>query len=72
MFKDLGTITNQHLSWNPHIDYVVSKANRMLGLIKRTCKGLDYTTTLRTLSLLSGDYNCLRKDTLRCIDTLTE
>ena len=25
--------TNPHL----HIDYVVSKANRMLGLIKRTC-----------------------------------
>ena len=40
-FKDLGVITNHHLSWNPHIDHVVSKANRMLGLIKRTCKGLD-------------------------------
>ena len=48
-FKDLGIITNHHLSWNPHIDYVVSKANRMLGLIKRTCKGLDDPKTLRTL-----------------------
>ena len=48
-FKDLGIITNRHLSWNPHIDYVVSKANRMLGLIKRTCKGLDDPKTLRTL-----------------------
>ena len=48
-FKDLGIITNHHLSWNPHIDYVVSKANRMLGLIKRTCKGLDDLKTLRTL-----------------------
>ena len=27
-FKDLGIITNHHLSWNPHIDYVVYKANR--------------------------------------------
>ena len=36
-FKELGIFTNQHLSWNPHIDYVVSKANRVLGLIKRTC-----------------------------------
>ena len=35
-FKDLGIITNHHLSWNPHIVNVVSKANRMLGLIKRT------------------------------------
>ena len=48
-FKDFGILTNQHLSWNPHIDYVVSKANRVLGLIKRTCKGLDDRTTLRTL-----------------------
>ena len=48
-FKDLGIITNHHLSWNPHIDYVVSKANRMLGLIKRTSKGLDDPKTLRTL-----------------------
>ena len=30
-FKDLGIFTNQHLSWNPHIDYVVSKATRVLG-----------------------------------------
>ena len=48
-FKDLGIITNHHLSWNPHIDYVVSKANRILSLIKRTCKGLDDPITLRTL-----------------------
>ena len=48
-FKDLGIITNHHLSWNPHIDYIVSKSNRMLGLIKRTCKGLDDPKTLRTL-----------------------
>ena len=44
--KDLGIITNHHLSWNPHIVNVVSKANRMLGLIKRTCKGLDDAKTL--------------------------
>ena len=37
-FKDLGIITNHHLSWNPHIDYIVSKANRILGLIKRIVK----------------------------------
>lgn len=47
-FKDLGIITNHHLSWNPHIDHIVSKANRMLGLIKRTCKGLDDPETLCT------------------------
>ena len=48
-FQDLGIITNYHLSWNPHIDHVVSKANRMFCLIKRTCKGLDDPRTLCTL-----------------------
>ena len=48
-FKDLGIITNHHLSWNPHTDYIVSKSNRMLGLIERTFKGLDDPKTLRTL-----------------------
>ena len=48
-FKDLGIITNHHLSWNPHIDYIVLKANRMLGLITRTCKGLDDPKILHTL-----------------------
>ena len=48
-FKDLGIITNHHLSWNPQTDYIVSKASRMLSLIKRPCKGLDDSKTLRTL-----------------------
>lgn len=38
--KDLGITTT---------DIIVSKANRMLGLIKTTCRGLDDTKTLRTL-----------------------
>ena len=37
------------LTGTRHIDIIVSKANRMLGLIKRTCRGLDDTKTLRTL-----------------------
>ena len=48
-FKDLGVTTTNHFNWNSHIDIIVSKANRMLGLIKRTCRGLDDTKTLRTL-----------------------
>jgi len=42
-FKDLGVTTTDNFNWNSHIDIIVSKANRMLGLIKRTCKGLDDT-----------------------------
>jgi len=48
-FKDLGVTTTDNLNWNSNTDIIVSKANRMLGLIKRTCRGLDDTTTLRTL-----------------------
>lgn len=48
-FRDLGITTDRHLSWNLHIDKVVAKANRMLGLIKRTCRDFDDRKTLRTL-----------------------
>lgn len=49
-FRDLGITTNQHLRWNLQIDKVtVAKGNRMLGLIKRTCRDFDDRKTLRTL-----------------------
>ena len=48
-FKGLGILTDSSLSWNAHIDMITAKANRMLGLIKRTCKDLKDTTTLKTL-----------------------
>ena len=35
-FKDLGIIIQSDLSWNSHINTIISKANRMSGLIKRT------------------------------------
>ena len=50
-FCDLGLVTNCNLSWNNHIDKITSKANRILGLIKRTCRGLKDVSTLRTLYL---------------------
>ena len=48
-FWDLGLLTNHHLSWNSHIDIITSKANRILGFIKRTCRGWKDTETLKTL-----------------------
>ena len=50
-FCDLGLVTNCNLSWNNHIDKITSKANRILGLIKRTCRGFKDVPTLRTLYL---------------------
>ena len=48
-FCDLGVVTSNKLSWNAHADKISSKANTILGLIKRTCRGLNDVTTLRTL-----------------------
>ena len=47
--KDLGLIVTKDLSWNEHITQTVSKANKLLGFIKRHC----YTVrNKRTLTLL--------------------
>lgn len=35
-FKDLGIIMSNYLSWNDQVNAVVNKANRVLGIIKRT------------------------------------
>ena len=34
-FKDLGVLVSSDLSWKGHIDNVVSKCNRVNGMIKR-------------------------------------
>ena len=48
-FSDLGLLTNHKLSWNSHIDKISSKANKVLGLIKRNCREFRDVLTLRTL-----------------------
>ena len=50
-FRDLGLVTDCNLSWSTHIDKISNKANNTLGLIKRTCKGFQDVSTLRTLYL---------------------
>ena len=37
------------MSWNARVDKITSKANKILDLVKRTCKGMKDITTLRTL-----------------------
>ena len=41
-FKDLGVTITDNFNWNSHIDIIVSKANRMLGLIIRTQRSGRY------------------------------
>ena len=48
-FRDLGLLTNHHLSWNSHVDAITNKANRILGLLRRTCRGWKDTETLNVL-----------------------
>ena len=49
-FKDLGLLVSHNLSWNSHVNRIVYNANRMLGLISRTCKELFDVRTLKTLN----------------------
>ena len=35
-FKDLGVLVSSDLSWNNHVKSVVSKSNRVMGMIKRS------------------------------------
>ena len=49
-FRDLDFLTNHRLSWNSHVDTISSRANGILGLIKRTCRGWKDTETMKTLS----------------------
>jgi hypothetical protein len=45
--KDLGVTFDAHLSFDPHINRVVNKANQMIGIIRRTFSFLDKNTFLK-------------------------
>ena len=49
--KDLGITTTTKLSWKLHINTIVVKANKMLGILKRTCTSITDMNTRRTLYL---------------------
>ena len=49
--KDLGVITSYELSWDLHINSIISKANKMLGVLKRTSTHLTNIKTRCTLYL---------------------
>ena len=49
--KDLGVIVTSTLSWDKHVHAIVSKANKLLGLLKRTCPLLTNAAIRRTLYL---------------------
>ena len=72
-FREFGLVTTSKLSWNAHVDKISSKANKILGLIKRTCRGLNDATTLRNLycALVRSQLeSCTVVRSPRCVDKL--
>ena len=49
--KDLGVVITSNLNWDQQILAVVSKANKMLGLLRRTCSLINDTRVRRSLYL---------------------
>ena len=49
--KDLGVEIAKDLTWEQHISAVVGKANKMLGLLRRTCPLIKDTKVRRSLYL---------------------
>jgi hypothetical protein len=47
--KDLGIMITANLSWDAHIFSVVNKANKMLGLLKRTCPLIEHSKIRQSL-----------------------
>jgi hypothetical protein len=48
---DLGVTVTNNLSWNTHIKNIAVKANRLLGLLRRTCPLLTGCVIRRSLNL---------------------
>ena len=48
-YSDLGVLVSNKLEWGDHIEEMVSKANKTLGLIKRICKDLTDPSTRKVL-----------------------
>ena len=51
--KDLGLLVSSDLKWGPHILKTVAKANKMLGLLKRSCFEITNTQNKRTFLYLT-------------------
>ena len=53
--RDLGIIIDKTLSWKGHLNDIVTKSNRMLGLMKRT---LGYNSSQKVKCKLYSSFVC--------------
>ena len=67
--KFLGVIFDQHMSWRPHIDYVVDRCNKRLNLM-RVMSGTRWGVSKKVLLMVYKalirsimDYGCIAYDT---------
>ena len=61
-YKDLGVIMASDLKWSKHVEQIVHKANRVLGLFKRTVGGKNkdiFSNLYKTLVRPILEYACL-------------
>ena len=70
---DLGVLFKSNLKFDEHIDNTINKANRIIGLIKRTFKFIDKDLFLTYKSLIGShlDYGnlistLLQRNTNKC------
>ncbi|CAB4041741.1 Hypothetical predicted protein, partial [Paramuricea clavata] len=49
--KDLGVIITENLSWESHLTCICAKANKLLGLLKRSCISIIDSSVRKTLYL---------------------
>jgi hypothetical protein len=57
--KDLGITTTSKLSWDIHANTIVAKANKILGVLRRTCTKLMDMKATRTLYLSLVKPSCV-------------
>ena len=57
--KDLGVIITSTLSWDSHIHTITAKANKLLGLLKRTCPLLTGVSVRHSVHLSWSSHSCV-------------
>ena len=50
--KDLGVVISDKLTWDSHLHLITAKANKLLGLLKRSCPLLTKVAVRRSLYLM--------------------
>ena len=57
--NDLGVIITSTLSWDSHFHTITAKANKLLGLLKRTCPLLTGVSVRHSLHLSWSSHSCV-------------